>query len=69
MREGQSQKGHIPDSWSLVVTLRAELLIFPKPQFPPVSKSNSHMPQDGFVGQMKEREKNDRHFDRMTDTK
>lgn len=50
MREGQSQKGHIPDSWSLVVTLRAELLIFPKPQFPPVSKSNSHMPQDGFVG-------------------
>lgn len=64
VREGQSQKGRIPDSWSLVVTLRAEFLIFPKPRFPHVSNSNYHMPQDGFVGQMKKKAE-----DRMADKK
>lgn len=46
------------------MTLRAELLIVPKPQFPHVSKSNYHMPQDGFVGQMKKKAE-----DRMSDKK
>lgn len=46
------------------MTLRAELLIVPKPQFPHVSRSNYHMPQDGFVSQMKKKAE-----DRMTDKK
>lgn len=64
-QEGKSQKGHIQDSGSLTVTVRAELLVFSDPQFSSCEREQLPNAQGGFVGQMNKAE--DRMADRLKD--